>query len=357
MSRKPRCILFQPPNHVGLGHISRLAAIALCIRQQEPSIRVQFAVEGGSHQLLESLGLPFISIPSAHVLYKTADWSEWSVEERNGIALEISRAILKSVAPDIVVFDCFPSLAMITAAIERGTPMVLTLREMKETAAYLATIQKFADKFVAVIVPHDPGTITAEPPWQSRIHFVGNVVRPAVPGEAAPRYPIVITGGGGGRPRTVDFYSLALDAVAILRRDTADTGCLLVTGPLFTEWLELRLVDGVRVLPYAPNLPSVLAAASLVICRAGYNTIGEVSQAGVRSICIPVKSGYDDQLARAAQSARSDARFAVFDQTDPTALAALMRRALAEPAVPVTVRASNGGPAAARILIDLLPTR
>ena len=79
MNRKPHCILFQPPNHVGLGHISRLAAIALCIRKQEPSIRVQFAVEGGSHQLLESLGLPFISIPSAHVLYKTSDWSEWSV--------------------------------------------------------------------------------------------------------------------------------------------------------------------------------------------------------------------------------------------------------------------------------------
>jgi predicted glycosyltransferase len=362
MNHTPRCVLFQPPNHVGLGHISRLAAIALCLRGQEPSIRVPFAVEGASHQLLESLALPFISIPSAHVLYKTADWSAWTVRERHGIALEISRAILKTVAPGLIVFDCFPSIAMVSAAIERGIPMALCLREMRDTAAHLATMSKFAHHIQAVLVPHGEGTITAEEPWRSRMHFVGNVVRPPAPaGVATQRYSIVITGGGGGQRRTVDFYNLALDAVAILRRQAANEAanfdCLLVTGPLFSEWLELRLADGVRVLPYAPSLPSLLASASLVVCRAGYNTVAEVSEAGVQAICVPARCAYDDQHARAARNAQLDSRFAVFNSKDPAALAAVMREALSAPVVPPVAQASNGGSAAARILIGLLPSR
>src|SRR5712692_8568803 len=124
ISARP-CILFQPPNRIGLGHINRLAAIALCVREVASDIRVPFAVEGYSHQLLEALGLPYLSIPSAHTLFKSDSWNCWSQAERQGLALEISRAILARLAPGLLVFDCFPYVAIATAAIQTGVPMVL----------------------------------------------------------------------------------------------------------------------------------------------------------------------------------------------------------------------------------------
>jgi hypothetical protein len=41
-------ILFQPPNRIGLGHMSRLIAIALAVRQTAPGTRTPFVIEGGT---------------------------------------------------------------------------------------------------------------------------------------------------------------------------------------------------------------------------------------------------------------------------------------------------------------------
>src|SRR2546423_5965775 len=150
----PPCILFQPPNHVGLGHISRLAAIALHVRQIAPAVRVPFAVEGSSHQLLESLGLPFLPLPSGHDLFKTECWQPWSREERTGLALDLSRTILERLAPQVVVFDCFPFPAMAAAARERRVHMVLCLREMKDLASHLETLRGLEPHIEALLIPH-----------------------------------------------------------------------------------------------------------------------------------------------------------------------------------------------------------
>jgi UDP-N-acetylglucosamine--N-acetylmuramyl-(pentapeptide) pyrophosphoryl-undecaprenol N-acetylglucosamine transferase len=47
------------------------------------------------------------------------------------------------------------------------------------------------------------------------------------------------------------------------------------------------LPDGCRILPYIDDMPSVLAAADLVICRAGASTLAELSGIGRASILIP----------------------------------------------------------------------
>jgi hypothetical protein len=64
-------ILFQPSNGIGLGHISRLIAIALAIRDKAPSARLPFLLEGGSHSLLETASLPYLSLPRGETLYGT----------------------------------------------------------------------------------------------------------------------------------------------------------------------------------------------------------------------------------------------------------------------------------------------
>lgn len=68
-------VLFQPPNHVGLGHINRLSAIALALQEMHPSVRSVFVVEGSGHVLLDALNLPFVPLPSDHALFETEHWS------------------------------------------------------------------------------------------------------------------------------------------------------------------------------------------------------------------------------------------------------------------------------------------
>ena len=92
-------VLFQPPNHIGLGHVNRLSAIALALRQIDSSIRTPFVVEGASHVLLEALGLPHLPLPSDHELYETGRWAAWPTRDRSSLVGEISRAILKTVQP------------------------------------------------------------------------------------------------------------------------------------------------------------------------------------------------------------------------------------------------------------------
>src|SRR3981189_543763 len=98
-------VLFQPLNHIGLGHINRLSAIALALRQKDPLIRAPFVVEGAAQALLDVLVLPHIPLPSDHAMHDTEGWAAWSRGERSTLSLEISRVIVKSVQPQVIVFD------------------------------------------------------------------------------------------------------------------------------------------------------------------------------------------------------------------------------------------------------------
>src|SRR5262245_15836087 len=131
-------VLFQPPNRIGLGHISRLAAIALAIRDQIPSARLPFLVEGGSHSLLEVTSLPYFSLPAEFELYKTESWMAWPAEERNAMILSLADSIIHQLRPKIILFDTFPCIAAATAAARRGVPIALCLRKMKNMQEYFA---------------------------------------------------------------------------------------------------------------------------------------------------------------------------------------------------------------------------
>ena len=348
------CILFQPPNHVGLGHISRLAAIALCVREICPGINVLFAVEGDGHGLLDALGLPYLSIPSAHALFKSSAWNSWTQAERRSLALEISRAILVTLSPRLLVFDCFPYLSMARAAIQVGVPMVLCLREMKDTAGHLSIMSELAPHFAAVLAPHDPQAIDAPEPWRSKMHFVGRIARPPQHSPAGnTQGRIVVTGGGGGGRRMVNFYNLVLEALAQARREDPHLECMLVTGPLFTDWRELRCVDGIKILPFVADMPELFASADLVISSAGYNTAAEVESAGVRAIFVPAPRSHDDQQARAERQARENPHLHVFRGKTATEMLALIHQCLGG-SPPPRGAPPVGGYRAAQLLIDWL---
>ena len=356
----PPTILFQPLNHIGLGHVNRLASIALALRRLDPCIRTLFVVEGGAHVLLDSLGLPYLPLPSEHAMHETDSWSSWTASERSSFSSQISRAILGTVLPQIVVFDCVPNPAFAAATFEAALPAVLCLREMRDLDAYLAFMRESLPHLNLILVPHDPGAFDLPEPLREKAHFVGEIARPFAPAPAGHRNPacprIGISGGGGGYPGTIDFYNLATAAISKLRAEYPTCEVRLIAGPLFRDWDRLSLQTGLRVIPFESDMPAVFASADLVICQAGYNTIAEIQQVGTKAILVPAERLWDNQFARADRASRLHPHIRVLRSADPAALAHLASQLLREPdpARALEVARPPGAARAAALLHALL---
>jgi predicted glycosyltransferase len=353
-------VLFQPPNHVGLGHLNRLSAIALALRRISPSIRTPFIVEGAAHVLLEALGLPYIPLPSEHAMNETDWWTAWPKGERSSISLEISRAILTTVRPQIVVFDCLPNPAFLAATIENHIPIVLCLREMRELARYLKHVQNLLTgvSLVLVLVPHDPGEFELPAELRQKACYVGRIARPfesqskTERNQERPR--ILISGGGGGYPGTVNFYNLAIRALSALRIDYPGLEARLIVGPLFSDWLQLQQENGITVVPFEPDTLGAFAAADLVIAQAGYNTVAELEQVGTKGILVPAERQWDDQFLRVDRAVQTCPQFRAFRSSSHIALAALAADLLRETNLVADISRPRGAVKAAERLYAML---
>lgn len=104
-----RTVLFQPLNYIGLGHVNRLAVVALALRKLDSQIRTPFVVEEAANALLDALGLPYIPLPSSHSMNEGLAWEGWTEDERSDLQVELSQSILRTTAPQVVVFDFLPN--------------------------------------------------------------------------------------------------------------------------------------------------------------------------------------------------------------------------------------------------------
>jgi predicted glycosyltransferase len=357
MSVRPT-ILFHPPNHVGLGHINRLSAIALALRQMRETVRSVFVVEGAGHALLDALGLPFVPLPSSHALYETECWTFWSECERLTLLEEVSRAIVRSISPQLVVFDCFPTPAFATAVLERKIPVVLCLREMQDLRKYLSHVHDLMGHVALILIPHELGAFEVPEAIRMKSCFIGQIVRPFRTGMGPPSRPerlqVVITGGGGGYPGTASFYNLAMKALVELQRDQPTITGRLITGPLFQDWSQLELGRGVTVTPFEPDTLGAFSAADLVVSAAGYNTSAELEQIGVRTILVPAERLWDDQYARSNRLTRRYSHFRTFSGSSVLELARVMHEVLQETTIVPSGNSSDGSCKAAELLCSML---
>jgi predicted glycosyltransferase len=344
-------VLFHPQNHVGLGHVSRLSAIALALRRMDASLRTPFVVEGAAHALLDALGLPYVPLPSSHTMFETGDWDRWDSDARQHLCLGISRAIISDLAPQIVVFDSIPNQAFLSAVLEARVPIVLCLRQVNDIDRYLRRLAGFLPSVRLILVPHDEGTFRLPAALDDKSLFVGEIVRPASTAVASRPDPgcpgVVIHGGGGGHPGTVDFFNAAIQALVLLRRTRADLNARLITGPLFSDWLRLKVAPDLAVVPFDPELTATLAAADLVICQAGYNTIAELKRIATRVLVVPMERRWDDQFSRADQAAAASGRFRVFRGLNPHEMARAAGEFLQMPVPELKVSVAEGARRAA----------
>ncbi len=379
-------ILFHTVGGNGLGHLSRQVALARAIRDFRPATELAFATESVFGPVLAP-EFPFFILPSVSQL-RSAAWSDirWSsgavAHTANGAPdlpsltvelaspvpalLAMTQALVATYGPGLVIHDTLVWPPLFEIAEDLGVRQALVLRARTDLAEMVTDPSSPLMGADLVIVPHDPAAaaeiFNAIPADGPPGVCIGQTVRGAVMSRHEVREQlgiadhvrlIAVTAGGGGTPEVPDFYRLALDALGSASSLDEDYLVVLVLGPEYrgappsSRHLELQVWQAIAW------LPDLIAAADLVICQAGYNTLGEVQAAGTPAIVVPGQRGLDDQNARAQEAARSGGPVRLLEADDVGALAELIGESLnagAHRPPPASATADASGERAAALL-------
>ena len=278
-----------------------------------------------------------------------------------GAGLAAAALKLRRIRPRAVVgFGGYPTVPPLLAAWLLRIPAIL-----HEQNAVMGRANRFLSPRVDLIACGFPGLKGVD---QAKIRVTGNPVRPSVIAAAAIPYPehvgqrlnLLVTGGSQGARVMADVVPAA---IALMNPDER-------------QWIRLtqqargedssrvaaacaRMSFPVEIAEFFPDLPARIAAAHLIIGRAGASTVSELAVIGRASVLVPFPHALDqDQAANAAALAKSGGAIVVpQNEFTPERLAEILRGALAAPArleAAAAAAKSVGVPDAAERLADLV---
>ena len=281
-----------------------------------------------------------------------------------GGGLIVALTLIARLKPRAVVgFGGYPTVPPLLAAAQLRLPTLL-----HEQNAVMGRANRLLARRVTRIATGFPDTKGLGAAERAKARATGNPVRPAVIAAAATPYPafdtarlnLLVTGGSQGARVMADVVPAALAQLGAEERARIrltmqargeDKARVAATCAAMAFPIELA--------EFFPDLPARIAAAHLVIGRAGASTVSELAVIGRPSILVPFPHALDqDQAANAAILATAGAA-SVLPQSafTPERLAELLRGALADPAklVAAAVAAKAAGVAdAAERLADLV---
>jgi len=281
------------------------------------------------------------------------------------LALLRATMLLRRIKPAVVVgFGGYPTLAPVLAATWRRIPTVI-----HEQNAIMGRANKLLAPKVSAIATSFTGVLDRAPALAAKAAHTGNPVRPAVLAAAAMPYPelareglfrLLVFGGSQGARIMSQIVPAAIE-----RLDQALRVRLLLAQQTRAEDLaEVRDAYGrtgisAEVAAFFPDLPARIAAAHLVVARAGASTVAELAAIGRPAILVPLPHALDqDQAANAAVLQAAGGAIALRqDDFTPSRLAAEITALAAAPERLVAMAAAAGSAGAidaAERLADLV---
>jgi UDP-N-acetylglucosamine--N-acetylmuramyl-(pentapeptide) pyrophosphoryl-undecaprenol N-acetylglucosamine transferase len=328
------------------GHTSPLLATADALRRREPDAHVVAlgTARGLETRVVPAAGYPLELVPPVP-LPRRPGADLLRTPGRLAGALRATLAVVDRVRPDVVVgFGGYVSVPAYLAARRRRLPLVVhegnALPGIANRLGARLT-RHVATSFPATRLPH--------------AHYIGLPVRrmiatldrSALRAEAraafgldTERPTLLVTGGSQGARRLNQSVAAAAAAFA-----AADVQVLHVVGP--TGAAEPERQPGwpaYVVVPFVDRMDLAYAAADAVLCRAGSNTVTEVSGVGLPAVYVPLPHGNGEQALNARPVVDAGGGLLVADAdltadwvaghlpellTDPDRLAAMSRAATA----------------------------
>ncbi len=394
VAEQPGSILIVVTHLLGIGHLSRAAAIGRALAQAGHSVTL---VSGGRPAaLVDTAALDFVQLSPVHCLgtdFRTLLGSDGLPISAEALASRKRDllATLERSAPDLILTELFPFgrrqlagefMALLDAArARRPRPLVLaSVRDVLNPPSKpvradeaLAVLGRYYDR---VLVHGDPMVTRLWDSWPVGYALADRLVDTGLICDAAPlRRPappdedpladgrIVVSGGGSAAG--LPLYRAAIEAAALLPEAT---NWLVLVGPgvpeaefdrLRSAARELTATDARRVAVERarPDFPTLLANAAASVSQAGYNTMVDVTLARVRSVVVPFEEGGEAEQRLRAERLSEVGLVECLPQAEltPARLAEAVGRSLQRPRPDF---AGSGRPVFGRPQLDLsgLPT-
>ena len=285
------------------GHINPALAIAGAIKKADPAAEIHFAgrKEGMEYRLVTQAGYPF------HHIEITGFQRKLSLNNirRNLITLwnlalsgPKAKAMMKEVQPDLVI-GCggYVSGPVVRCAAKKGIKTAI-----HEQNAFPGVTNKLLAPDVDIVFAAVPAAVEKlGAPEKTKV--VGNPVRPEVFEKAGERDAIRAKLGAGGRTVILSFggslgarrvNEVVADLCAWEQKENKPVLHIHATGQYGVELFKnlenekgFAPGESLEVREYINNMPELLAAADLVISRAGALTLAELEAEGRAAVLIP----------------------------------------------------------------------
>ena len=281
------------------GHTSPLLATADALRRIRPDVEITClgTPRGLENKVVPEAGYPLELIPPVPLPRKpNADF--FKVPARLRAAVRETRAVLDRVRPDVVVgYGGYVSMPLYLAVRKDQVPLVIHEQNAVPGLANKAGA-RFAQR-VAVSFPDTP---------LKKAEYVGLPIRPMISGldraalraEARAffgldpdRQTLLVTGGSQGARRLNQAVSgaaaqLAAAGVQVLHAQGKHGGA----EPATTDVPYV-------VVEYIDRMDLAFAAADLVLCRSGANSVTEAAAVGLPAVFVPLPIGNGEQVLNA----------------------------------------------------------
>jgi UDP-N-acetylglucosamine--N-acetylmuramyl-(pentapeptide) pyrophosphoryl-undecaprenol N-acetylglucosamine transferase len=279
------------------GHTSPLLATADALRRIDPAVEVTAlgTPRGLEVRVVPEAGYPLELVPPVP-LPRRPSVDLLRVPARLRGAVSATLDVVDRVRPDVVVgFGGYVSMPAYFAARRRGIPLVV--HEGNAVPGIANKVGARMTRHVATSFPDTPLRNGAYLGMPIR-RMISTLDRPTLResaragfGLAVDAPTLLVTGGSQGARRLNGSVSGA-------QRPLADGGVqvLHVVGPAGSASVERRPGDpSYVVVPYVDRMDLAYAAADLVVCRAGANTVTEVASVGLPAVFVPLPIGNGEQ--------------------------------------------------------------
>jgi UDP-N-acetylglucosamine--N-acetylmuramyl-(pentapeptide) pyrophosphoryl-undecaprenol N-acetylglucosamine transferase len=264
----------------------------------------------------------------------------------------------------VVGFGGYPSIPPLLAAWLRGVPTVV-----HEQNGVMGRANRLLAARATAIATGFPDVLASDPRLAAKATHTGNPVRPAVLAAARTPYEtpqpdgplrLLVFGGSQGARIMADVVPPAIEHV----EPRARKRIAIVQQVREEDLARVRDIYGklgaaMETAEFFADLPARMAAAHLVIGRAGASTVAELAAIGRPAILVPLPHALDqDQLANATALANAGGAIVMLQDTfTPRRLADELSTLAAAPdrlAEMAEAARAIGAPDAAERLADLV---
>jgi UDP-N-acetylglucosamine--N-acetylmuramyl-(pentapeptide) pyrophosphoryl-undecaprenol N-acetylglucosamine transferase len=282
------------------GHTSPLLATADALRRlQDPDDPVEVTALGTPRGLegrvVPEAGYPLEMVPPVP-LPRRLSVDLLRVPGRLRGAVQAATDVVDRVRPDVVVgFGGYVCVPAYLAARRRRVPIVV-----HEGNALPGIANRLGARLTSHVATSFPDTDLRHAAYVGLPirRMISTLGRAALRDEARrafgldpDRPTVLVTGGSQGARRLNQSVSAAQDAFA-----DAGVQVLHVVGPLGeAEVVRSAGAAPYVVVPYVDRMDLAYAAADLVVCRSGANTVTEVAAVGLPAVFVPLPIGNGEQ--------------------------------------------------------------